>query len=88
MLKLRWAILRSPSFYPIRTHNRMIIACCLLHNLIRREDVLDPLEAELDIVEAGTQPQGHIPITTIEPSDAWSNWRDGLANQMFNEFRG
>ena len=49
---------------------------------------MDPLEAELDIVEAGTQPLGHIPITTIEPSDAWSNWRDGLANQMFNEFRG
>ena len=56
MLKLRWAILRSPSFYPIRTHNHVIIACCLLHNLIRREDVFDPLEAELDVVKASTQP--------------------------------
>ncbi|KAL5550719.1 hypothetical protein UlMin_000895 [Ulmus minor] len=33
---MRWAILRSPSFYPIKTQGRIIIACCLLHNLIRR----------------------------------------------------
>ncbi|XP_062080062.1 uncharacterized protein LOC133784806 [Humulus lupulus] len=36
-IKNRWAILRSPSFYPIKTQNRIILACCLLHNFIRRE---------------------------------------------------
>ncbi|MFQ6667457.1 hypothetical protein Gotur_033475 [Gossypium turneri] len=34
LLKLRWGILRSRSFYPVRAHNRIIIACCLLHNFI------------------------------------------------------
>ena len=36
MLKERWGILRSPSFYPVRTQGRIVMACCLLHNLIRR----------------------------------------------------
>ncbi|PPD86610.1 hypothetical protein GOBAR_DD16454 [Gossypium barbadense] len=47
LLKLRWGILRSPSFYPMRVHNRIIIACCLLHNFIRTYMSLDPIEAEL-----------------------------------------
>ncbi|KAF7801032.1 protein ALP1-like [Senna tora] len=46
MFKNRWAILRSPSFYPVRTHNIIVIACCLLHNLIRHENARDPLDDE------------------------------------------
>ncbi|MFQ6645287.1 hypothetical protein Gotur_020155 [Gossypium turneri] len=34
LLKLRWGILRSPSFYPVMVYNRIIIACCLLHDFI------------------------------------------------------
>ena len=49
LLKLRWAILRSPSYYPVKTHSRIIIACCLLHNLIRREMPTNPLEHQLEI---------------------------------------
>ncbi|XP_060960906.1 protein ANTAGONIST OF LIKE HETEROCHROMATIN PROTEIN 1-like [Cannabis sativa] len=48
LLKIRWAILRSPSFYPIKTQCRIMTACCLLHNFIRREMSYDPMEAELD----------------------------------------
>ncbi|KAC9255295.1 hypothetical protein E3N88_46124 [Mikania micrantha] len=44
VLKKRWAILRSPSFYPIRTQNKIILACCLMHNFIRREMTYDPLD--------------------------------------------
>ncbi|KAL5813509.1 hypothetical protein ACOSQ4_024150 [Xanthoceras sorbifolium] len=44
LLKARWGILRSPSFYPRRTQCRIITACCLLHNFIRREMSLDPME--------------------------------------------
>ncbi|MFQ6669566.1 hypothetical protein Gotur_034767 [Gossypium turneri] len=47
LLKLRWGILKSPSFYLVRVHNRIIIACCLLHNLIRTHMSIDPIEAEL-----------------------------------------
>ncbi|KAL5538384.1 hypothetical protein UlMin_046122 [Ulmus minor] len=50
LLKVRWAILRSLSFYPIKTQCRIITACCLLHNLIRREMVVDPAECQLDNV--------------------------------------
>ncbi|KAL8476290.1 hypothetical protein ACS0TY_028820 [Phlomoides rotata] len=44
LLKMRWAILRSPSWYLIKTTNKIIVACCLLHKYIRREMVVDPLE--------------------------------------------
>ncbi|PPD85044.1 hypothetical protein GOBAR_DD18033 [Gossypium barbadense] len=47
LLKLRWGILRSLSFYPIRVHNRVTIACCLLHNFIRTHMTIDPIEAEV-----------------------------------------
>ncbi|KAH1073923.1 hypothetical protein J1N35_026251 [Gossypium stocksii] len=47
LLKIRWGILRSPSFYPVRVHNRIIIACCLLHNFIRTYMSIDPIEEEL-----------------------------------------
>ncbi|KAF7844209.1 protein ALP1-like [Senna tora] len=46
MLKNRWAILRSPSYYHVQTHNKIVVACCLLHNLIRRENARDPLDDE------------------------------------------
>uniref|UniRef100_A0A803MKZ9 DDE Tnp4 domain-containing protein n=1 Tax=Chenopodium quinoa TaxID=63459 RepID=A0A803MKZ9_CHEQI len=36
LLKGRWSILRIPSFFPIRNHGRIVMACCLLHNLIRK----------------------------------------------------
>ncbi|GAV85277.1 LOW QUALITY PROTEIN: DDE_4 domain-containing protein, partial [Cephalotus follicularis] len=32
LLKLHWAILRSPSYYPIQIQIPIIMACCLLHN--------------------------------------------------------
>ncbi|MFQ6650308.1 hypothetical protein Gotur_022772 [Gossypium turneri] len=47
LLKLRWGILRSPSFYPVRVHNKMIFGYCLLHNFIRTCMSLDFIEAEL-----------------------------------------
>ncbi|KAK5819425.1 hypothetical protein PVK06_024425 [Gossypium arboreum] len=47
LLKLRWGILKSPSFYPVRVHSRIIIACCFLHNFIRTYMSLDPIEVKL-----------------------------------------
>ena len=88
LLKMRWAILRSPSYYPVKTHNRIIIACCLLHNLIRREMLVDPLETELDNMSTDDEVELelHDNIETIEPSEAWSAWRDALANEMYNDW--
>ncbi|KAL7180968.1 hypothetical protein ACSBR1_039928 [Camellia fascicularis] len=52
MLKMRWAILRSASYYPIRTQNRIIIACCLLHNFIPRDMAVDPIEDDSNLEDA------------------------------------
>ena len=46
-LKIRWAILREKSFYPIKIQARIINACALLHNHIRREISVDPIEDEV-----------------------------------------
>ncbi|KAF7815082.1 protein ALP1-like [Senna tora] len=85
MLKKRWAILRNPSFYPVRTHNRIILCCCLLHNLIREHSVLDPL---VNQVYEDTQPVDCEAVGTIETSNAWTAFRDGLTVDMFNDLRG
>ncbi|KAF7821310.1 protein ALP1-like [Senna tora] len=86
MLKKRWAILRSLSFYPVPTQNRVIIACCLLHNLCLQDNALDTMENQQ--VFEDTPIEDADLITTIEPSDEWSAWRDRLAVDMFDEFRG
>ncbi|KAL8479030.1 hypothetical protein ACS0TY_030796 [Phlomoides rotata] len=54
ILKARWVILRSNSFYPIKTQNYFILGCCLLHNFIRKHMAVDPFEADIDeIVDEG-----------------------------------
>jgi len=88
LLKLRWAILRSPSFYPIKTHNQIIMACCLLHNYVQREMLVDPLEEELDQHDQRHTGINNDPITQIEASDERSAWRTTMANEMFNSWRG
>ena len=88
LLKLRWGILRSPSFYPVRVHNRIIIACCLLHNFIRTHMSIDPIEAEVgEGLPSNVVDDDEPNIVNIHPSDAWATWRMELANQMFDEWQ-
>ncbi|KAK2365165.1 hypothetical protein QL285_030112 [Trifolium repens] len=90
LLKMRWAILRSRSFYPIKIQIRIINACCLLHNFIRREMPTDPMEEQLGInmeAQLHNEDIAHAaPINTIEGSDAWSTWRENLATGSWNEW--
>lgn len=89
MLKARWAILRSHSFFPIRTQCRIITACCLLHNHIKREMPNDPLEQEIEANQNAAPPNdmGEEFIDVVEPTDQWSEWRTALATQMFNDWQ-
>ncbi|XP_042012045.1 uncharacterized protein LOC121760450 [Salvia splendens] len=48
VLKMRWGILRCASYYPIKTQIRLTMACFLLHNFIRREMSVDPIEAQIE----------------------------------------
>ncbi|KAL8479004.1 hypothetical protein ACS0TY_030774 [Phlomoides rotata] len=90
LLKMRWGILRSPSWYPIKTHNKIIMACCLLHNFIRNEIAEDPLEHLVDeFMHRQQTPEGQGAtdyIDNVETSTEWNNWRDALAQNMFNEW--
>ncbi|XLU34203.1 hypothetical protein S245_070269, partial [Arachis hypogaea] len=93
LLKKRWAILRSPSFYPIRIQSHIIIACCLLQNFIRMNIDVDPEE------DATLLPE-HIPvgddtivdeadiIDVVESSHEWTQWREDLATKMWKIWRG
>ena len=76
VLKLRSAILRNACFYLVKTQCKLVLACRHLHNLIKREMFVDPLEQELNVQDH--QVVGE-PIATIEPSDQWSAYRRNLA---------
>lgn len=91
-LKGRWAILRSPSFYPIKTQGRIIMACALLHNLILQKMPFDPLDDDeyimedtWDVVEGELGEQEF--ITSISTTNEWTNFRNVLAQEMYNSYR-
>ncbi|XP_057461120.1 uncharacterized protein LOC130751537 [Actinidia eriantha] len=88
VLKMRFAILRSCSYYPMRTQCRIVTACCLIHNLIKREMAVDPVELEYTISEQATvhvvPPDDY--INTIEPTTQWTEMRDNLATTMYNHW--
>lgn len=90
LLKGRWAILRGKSYYPVKIQSRMIIACCLIHNLIRREMPVDPSEEEEEVgdTHSNTFDMDDDRITHIESSNEWTSWRDNLAIEMFEDWRG
>ncbi|RZC78988.1 hypothetical protein C5167_003214 [Papaver somniferum] len=75
LLKMRWAILRSPSWYPVNIYCRFIMACCLIHNLIRREMPIDEFLPE-DNYQDGpvnlVSPQESRMIEFVDSSDYWA----------------
>ncbi|XP_073020977.1 uncharacterized protein [Primulina eburnea] len=84
LLKQRWAILRSPSFYPLKTQNRIIMACILLHNFIRSQM---PANVVDDIEEETFSPTPHHDTDYIEDfnsSDEWDSWRENFAMSMYH----
>ncbi|XP_061345239.1 protein ALP1-like [Gastrolobium bilobum] len=89
LLKGRWAILRGKSFYPVKTQCRIITACCLLHNHIRQEMAVDPLEDDaVETQMTHNEFAENAMITHVESSNAWTLMRDEMAHQMFNTWRG
>ena len=87
LFKIHWGILRSRSYYPIKTHNRIITACCLIHNLIRRKISTDSIENDLNINKATQNLTEDDIVASIASSDQWTTWRDDLAKQIFDEWR-
>ncbi|XP_020992483.2 uncharacterized protein LOC110278576 [Arachis duranensis] len=88
LLKKRWSILRSPSFYPLKTQSQIIIACCLLQNFIRKSMGMDP-EEEGSILDEfmpdGDEAQDGM-IDVVENTNEWTHWRDNIATEMYEEW--
>ncbi|XP_047938396.1 uncharacterized protein LOC125186116 [Salvia hispanica] len=85
MRKMRWRILRSASFYPIQ-----YMACFLLHNFIRREMSIYPVEAGLDgdattVVQADNYIANDY-VECVEPTHEWTALRDSIAMNMWNHY--
>ncbi|XP_058189581.1 uncharacterized protein LOC131307189 [Rhododendron vialii] len=87
ILKARWAILRSHSYFPIRTQCRIITACCLLHNFITCEMPNDPFAQVNDNQQEAHETEEDEFIDVVEAINQWSEWRTTLATQMFNEWQ-
>lgn len=86
LLKKRWSILRSPSFYPLKTQNRIIMACMLLHNFIRFEMPDDPIEELNEEIFSPAHDLEDDFINSFELSNSWDIWRENLAMSMWNTY--
>lgn len=82
ILKKRWAILRSPVFYDIVTQRHIIFVCCMLHNFIRKEMLINVMEEEIDNDGIRDNVDETQFIESIELSNEWIIWRDNLAQEM------
>ena len=61
------------------------MACCLLHNFIRRKMPCDPFEEVFDIVNKEELLEGST-ITSIKTSEEWSTLRTNLALEIHNQW--
>ncbi|XP_057806278.1 uncharacterized protein LOC131021196 [Salvia miltiorrhiza] len=90
VMKMRWGILRSATFYPVKTQNRLIMSCFILHNFIRAEMTNDPLEQEFDNANVNNdedvEGDGEV-IDGIEASPMWNAERDLLAQSMWLNYQ-
>ncbi|XP_051196783.1 protein ALP1-like [Lolium perenne] len=91
LLKKKWAILRSCSFFSIEDQIRIINACCVLHNYARdRQHVRDDLllqEIDAELAATVPEPADDVAlIRSVQLSETWTTFRQDLADGMFAEY--
>ncbi|XP_057770427.1 uncharacterized protein LOC130990216 [Salvia miltiorrhiza] len=89
ILKMRWGLLRSNSFYPVKTQNRLIMACFILNNYIRGEMPNDPIEQEFDIATSNPEEDAEGDceyIDGVESTPQWNALRDAIAGDMWQSY--
>ncbi|CAN1286939.1 Protein ALP1-like [Linum perenne] len=88
ILKMRWAILRDTTWFSPRVVGRIVNACCLLHNFIRVEvgaDVYERLYRDQEQAGgAGTPMDDEDWVTHIEPTAKWIQFRQDMAQHMWD----
>ncbi|XP_057788919.1 uncharacterized protein LOC131005839 [Salvia miltiorrhiza] len=89
IMKMRWGILRSTSYYPVKVQNRLIMACFVINNFIRTNMPVDPIEQQFDnqyVETADTESDNEEYIDGVEPSPEWNAARDNLAQIMWQQY--
>ncbi|CAN0918096.1 Putative nuclease HARBI1, partial [Linum grandiflorum] len=95
LLKMRWGILRDTTWFSPDVVARMVHACCLLHNFIRREVGVDGLEKAFNN-RGRWQPNADPPIdepiedviSIMQPTPEWTAFRAQKAQELWNNRRG
>lgn len=89
ILMSRFAILRSHAYYPIEEQNKIILACSLINNFIRTSNDHDPEEDDVHVDHIDVSEPAHDDgcIENVESSTDWTNWRETMAQAMYNEWR-
>lgn len=92
LLKKRWAILRTASFFNVKTQVRIINACCIIHNFLRDEmpedELLNDVDQDLEnSLELGNEDVDEEYIRAVRVTEEWTTFRDTLAIQMFEEYQ-
>lgn len=100
VLKKRWSILRTPSFFDIKTQIRIINACFVLHNFIIEEKQSDEIlkDQDLELLSAvdeeltNQQTQrvatnGVDEVESVQVTEEWTTFRDAYAMNMFAEYQ-
>lgn len=90
VLKTRFPILKLAPQYAFHTQRDIVIAACVIHNLIRREERSDWLFASAEggiteeLPEPDDQPDLHMAMP-LQDQHA-SAFRDSVAESMWNDF--
>ncbi|KAL0561431.1 hypothetical protein IC582_001858 [Cucumis melo] len=85
-LKGQWAILRGRSYCPVDIQCKIITACCLLHNLKHREMGSEAIFEEPHLGKGDSSEMNIENINFGKTTNVWTEWRDNLANQMFEDW--
>lgn len=98
-MKKRWNILRTPSFFNIKTQIRIINVCFVLHNFIRDEHQIDQLleardskllyDVDQKLTPLTKKVQNNVTddVTTIRVTDERTRFCDKLALNMFANYQ-
>ena len=91
LLKVRWEVLAKGTKYPLSTQIDIILACVYIHNLIRQQMSVDPMEAILDAYMEEEGENDEIEddgdyIQNCEASEEWTNFRNTLTQDMYDAF--
>ncbi|XP_057770556.1 uncharacterized protein LOC130990354 [Salvia miltiorrhiza] len=89
IMKMRWGILQSTSYYPVKTQNRLIMAWFIINNFIRSEMAVDPIEQEFDNLfqdNAVLETEHEEYIEGVESSPEWNAARDALATAKWHQY--